>query len=72
MYLNGALLFSGSDRYTTRDYRFLGTVGPWYSVTLPLEAGENTLAIAVTEAVTDQTGWAVMGRFDQTDGLSWH
>jgi hypothetical protein len=72
VYLNGKLLFSGSDRYTTRDYRFLGTVGLWYTVILPLQEGENTLTIAVTEDVADKTGWAVMGQFEQTEGLSWN
>lgn len=72
VYLNGDLLFAGSDRYTTRDYRFLGTVGLWYSVMLPLQEGENTLTIAVTEDIADKTGWAVMGQFEQTEGLSWN
>ena len=72
VYLNGDLLFAGSDRYTTRDYRFLGTVGLWYTVMLPLEAGENTLTVAVTEDVADKTGWAVMGQFEDSEGLIWN
>lgn len=72
VYLNGDLLYSGSDRYAARDYRFLGTVGLWDTVVLPLQKGENTLAIAVTESVSNKTGWAVMGRFEQSNGLNWH
>lgn len=70
VYLNGRLLYEAADDYGTRDYRFLGTVGLWDSLYLPLEKGENTLSIAVTESVADKTGWAVMGRFEDMSGLT--
>ncbi len=70
VYLNGALLVEASDRYRTRDYRFLGTVGYWDSVYLPLKAGENELVLAITEDVADTTGWAVQGRLPDVEGLS--
>ncbi|MGB7318115.1 MAG: hypothetical protein WBC85_09140, partial [Planktotalea sp.] len=70
VYLNGNLLFAASDRYTMRDYRFLGTVGYWDSVYLPLSAGENTLTLAITEDAADKTGWAVQGRLPDMAGLA--
>lgn len=50
VYLNGRLLFIGTDRYVSRDYRFLGTIGLYDAVILPLRQGRNTLTLAVSEA----------------------
>lgn len=57
--LNGTPLFRGSDGYRTRDYRFLGTIGWWDAVWLPLRAGANELAFEVSE---DFGGWGVQAR----------
>ena len=43
-----------------RDYRFLGSIGWWDSVFLPLQAGRNELVVAVSE---DLGGWGVQARF---------
>jgi hypothetical protein len=43
----------------SRDYRYLGTIGLFDSVTLPLKAGENEIWIAVSEAFG---GWGIMDR----------
>ncbi len=60
VFLNGRPLFRGDDGYRTRDYRFLGSIGWWDRVYLPLEAGENELVVAVSE---DFGGWGVQARF---------
>jgi len=70
MYLNGQPIFSGSDRFLSRDYRFLGTVGYYDTVYLSLKEGENELMIAITENVVDKTGWAVQGRFTDKTGIT--
>ncbi len=70
VYLNGQPMFSGSDRFRSRDYRFLGTVGYNDAVYLPLKKGDNELQIMVTEIIGDVGGWAVQGRFENMDGLS--
>ena len=57
VYLNGRLLYAGNDGYTTRDYRFLGSVGLFDTVALPLQKGDNELAFAVSE---NFGGWAVV------------
>ena len=59
VYLNGRLLYSGDNTYRSRDYRYLGTIGLFDEVPLPLEAGDNELWIAVTEAFG---GWGVLAR----------
>jgi hypothetical protein len=66
VYVNGRALFAGSDGYRSRDYRFLGSIGWWDTVYLPLHAGDNDLAIAVSE---DFGGWGVQARFDSLEGL---
>lgn len=59
LFLNGRRLFRGDDTYRSRDYRFLGSIGYWYRLDLPLRAGRNELVLAVSE---DLGGWGVMAR----------
>jgi glyoxylase-like metal-dependent hydrolase (beta-lactamase superfamily II) len=59
VYLNGALIYKGNNGYLTRDYRFLGTIGLFDSVALPLKKGDNEIWIAVSE---DFGGWGIMGQ----------
>jgi hypothetical protein len=67
VWLNGRLLFLGADEYRSRDYRFLGSIGWWDALYLPLEAGENELVVAVSE---DFGGWGVQARFPDAAGLT--
>jgi hypothetical protein len=67
VYLNGRALFHGADGYGSRDYRFLGSIGWYDTVFLPLEAGDNDLAIAISE---DFGGWGIQARFDDLAGIS--
>ncbi|MBO3696852.1 hypothetical protein [Roseivirga sp. E12] len=66
VYLNDKILAGGNDRFTSRDYRFLGTMGYFDEVYLPLKKGKNELWVAVTE---NFGGWAVMARFDNQEGI---
>jgi hypothetical protein len=66
VYANGRPLFSGDDSYRSRDYRFLGSIGWFDRVYVPLEVGENELVFAVSE---DFGGWGVQARFEDTGGL---
>jgi len=59
IYLNGRLFFSGSSAYRQRDPSFLGVVGMFDMVYLPLEKGENELLFMVVESFG---GWGFMGR----------
>jgi len=67
VYLNGRPLYRGEDTYRSRDYRFLGSIGWWDSVYLPLVAGDNELAIAVSETFG---GWGVQARLLDLDGIT--
>lgn len=59
VFLNGRRLFRGDDSYRSRDYRFLGSIGYWYTLDLALVPGRNDLVFAVSE---DFGGWGVMAR----------
>ena len=54
-----APLYRGDDTYRSRDYRFLGSIGWYDTLYLPLEEGENELVVAVSE---DFGGWGVQAR----------
>jgi hypothetical protein len=58
--LNGQPIYRGDNKWRTRDYRYLGTVGFFDSIYLNLKQGENILLMAVSE---DFGGWGVSGRF---------
>jgi hypothetical protein len=65
-YINGQLLYSGDNGYQTRDYRYLGTIGLFDEVWLPLRRGDNELWFAVSE---DFGGWGILCRIDEVDGI---
>ncbi|GJM45200.1 MAG: hypothetical protein DHS20C21_20420 [Gemmatimonadota bacterium] len=66
VFVNGALVYAGSDGYRTRDHRFLGTVGLFDALPLSLRAGSNDVTFAVSE---DFGGFAVVARLRSLDGL---
>ncbi len=70
VYLNDQLLFAGSDAERSRDFSFLGTVGFYDALYLPLKKGQNELLFAVTESVENPNGWAVQGRFENMQGIT--
>jgi glyoxylase-like metal-dependent hydrolase (beta-lactamase superfamily II) len=61
IFLNGRRLYGGDDSYRSRDYRFLGTVGLYDTLYLPLRAGANEVSFVVTESVG---GWAATASVD--------
>lgn len=69
VYLNGRLLFRGDDVYQSRDYRFLGSIGYFDALYLPLEKGDNELLLAVTED-GPQGGWGVQAKLEDLVGLT--
>jgi hypothetical protein len=66
VYLNGRLLFRGNDTARSRDYRFLGSIGWWDSLYLPLRQGPNEIVLAVTEEVG---GWGVQAKLPDAAGI---
>jgi len=67
VYLNGALIYSGDNTYRSRDYRYLGTIGWFDEVILPLRQGENRLWIAVAEQFG---GWGIQAAIADSSELT--
>lgn len=66
LYCNGNALYSGNTSFRTRDYRYLGTIGYFDAVYLPLKKGQNTVIVAVSETFG---GWGLMAKWENLDGL---
>jgi hypothetical protein len=65
--LNGTAMYKGTNKWRSRDYRYLGTIGLFDAVYLNLKEGDNTLLLAVSE---DFGGWLVTGRFENEEGIT--
>lgn len=66
VYCNDQILFGGNDTYQTRDYRYLGTIGYFDTVYLPLKKGTNEVWIAVSEGFG---GWGIQGKWEDMEGI---
>ncbi len=67
VYLNGRLLYAGNDGFGTRDPDFLGIVGLFDELFLPLRKGSNELWFAVSETFG---GWAITADLPERAGLA--
>lgn len=66
VFCNGKILFSGQNEFKSRDYRYLGTIGYFNTVYLPLKKGENEIIIAVSE---NFGGWGIKAMFSDMEGI---
>ena len=64
--LNGQPIYKGTNRWRSRDYRYLGTIGLFDAIYLNLKRGKNTLLMAVSE---DFGGWLITGKITDTSGI---
>lgn len=67
IFVNGQLMYAGQRRFRSRDYRYLGTIGYFDSVFLPLKKGNNEVIIAITEAFG---GWGLKAQLGNLDGIT--
>ena len=67
VYLNGRMLYAGNDGFGTHDPDFLGIVGLFDELALPLNRGTNELWFAVTETFG---GWAITADLPDRDGIT--
>ena len=65
-FLNDRLIYGGDNGYRSRDYRYLGTIGFFDELYLPLEKGKNELWLAVSESFG---GWGLQGRLADDEGV---
>ena len=66
VFLDEQAIYAGNNGYQTRDYRYLGTVGLFDQLYLPLKAGKNELYFAVSESFG---GWGIMAAFEDMAGI---
>ena len=64
--LNGQPIYRGTNRYRSRDYRYLGTIGLFDAIYLNLKRGKNTLIMAVSE---DFGGWLITAKITDPSGI---
>jgi hypothetical protein len=67
VYLNGRLLYAGNDGFGTHDPDFLGIVGLFDELALPLRKGPNELWFAVSETFG---GWAITADLPERAGIT--
>jgi hypothetical protein len=67
VYLNGRMLYAGDDGFGTHDPDFLGIVGLFDELALPLKRGPNELWFAVSETFG---GWAITADLPDRDGIA--
>ena len=67
IFLNGKALYSGQNIYRSRDFRYLGTIGYFDTVFLPLQPGDNELVVAVGE---NFGGWGIQARVENPSGVA--
>ena len=67
VYLNRQMLYAGNDGLGTHDPDFLGIVGLFDEVELPLKRGPNELWFAVSETFG---GWAITADLPDRDGIA--
>jgi len=66
-YFNNQLVYSGTTTFRSRDFRYLGTIGYFDALYLPLKKGENTIQMVVSETFG---GWAAMAKWENMDGIT--
>ena len=67
VFVNNILVYAGNNGFRSRDYRYLGTIGLFDTVYLPLKVGKNDISFAVSEQFG---GWGVMAKLDDNEGIS--
>jgi hypothetical protein len=66
-YVNGAWVYSGNNGYRSRDFRYLGTIGLFDEIAVPLQVGLNELTFAVSESFG---GWGILARILDSEGVT--
>jgi len=67
VFVNDVLVYQGHNTYESRDYRYLGTIGLFDKVYLPLKRGDNEIWFAVSEAFG---GWGILAQMDESEGIT--
>lgn len=66
VFVNDVAVFQGEDNFNSRDYRFLGTIGYFDAVYVPLKKGRNEIHFAVSESFG---GWGIKAKVEDVTGI---
>lgn len=66
VFINKDIIYHGHNKFRSRDYRYLGSIGYYDSIFLPLKKGKNELVFAVSESMG---GWGLMAKLANLDGV---
>lgn len=66
VFCNDQLMYSGTNLYRSRDYRYLGTIGYFDALYLPLRKGSNEIWFVISE---NFGGWGVQAEFENLEGI---
>lgn len=66
VFVNQKAIYKGHNKFRSRDYRYLGTIGYYDAVFLPLKKGKNELIFAVSE---DFGGWGLKAKLADLEGV---
>ena len=69
VFVNNKLVYAGNNSFRSRDYRYLGTIGLFDTVYLPLKLGKNDISFAVSERFG---GWGVVAKFEDDKDISFN
>jgi hypothetical protein len=67
VYLNDKALYAGRDAFLSRDYRFLGTIGYFDMLYLPLKKGRNELWFVLSE---NFGGWGIKAKLENMEKIA--
>ena len=66
VFVNNRPIYTGSDTFKSRDYRFLGSIGFFDSIFLPLKKGKNEITFAVSESFG---GWGLLSKIENQESI---
>lgn len=66
VFVNGEQIYAGRNDFRSRDYRYLGTIGWFDSVYLPLKEGDNEVVFVVGE---NFGGWGIKAKIENQEGI---
>jgi hypothetical protein len=70
LYLNGQLLYQENQAFHSRNEWFMGNMGYFNELYLPLDKGNNELWMGISEGTKLYTGWGVEAKFENLDGIT--
>ena len=66
VFVNGQLVYGGTNMYSSRDHRYLGTIGLFDMIYPQLKKGQNEILFAVTE---NFGGWGILAFFEDMEDI---